>query len=858
MPTDVNIDDQAHDCKSDIEKSSDDRPNTSGKASTKALSAAQPQVYGAKLNPVAQAAAQYHAAGLSPIPIKPASKEPAYKSRAEFRLNPVALNEQFSARNNIGIELGGISGGLCDMDLDWPLAARIADKLEAAGLITKAPTFGRSGKPRSHRIVRISDKHKSVKFSLPLSKERAIKLGLVKEEDDIEHALMVAELRGENNYTVFPPGIHKGTGEKIAWTGGDIQGNIKAAHTIMHQDVLRELGLIAFLSVVIRFYPAEGNRQEVAMALGGALLNAGFTEENAREIVGIAAEEAGDDETKMRVNSVHQTAVKFGNGQEVTGLKRLCEHLGIPDCLKTLKKWIKRQKTEIELQIDELARMPRHEYTISPERDRIAKLLNRTLKELNELVAYARDELEAEDNPDFLKYREEAVEFMNDRHALIANVGGKTRVLSYIDDTLSVDLPEGLKRDAKLISYQTISDVKAIYENTRVIGAKDSFAAAWHRSPKRLTFEQTIFDPSREGHFDNKYNLWKGFIIVPTAGDWSLMDKHINDVLAMNDPTKYEYILKWGAWGIQNPHLRAEVALVLVGAKGVGKTLYLSQIGKMYGRHAITISNKEHLVGKFNARLEDCCFAIIEEAFHAGDKQTDSIMKVAITGEELLIERKNIDVYKAVNRLKIGMTSNYEWVVPATENERRYAFMNVSAKYAKNAIDEPERLAYFNALHKQMDSGGREAMLHYFQNYDLKGWHPREHVPDTEGLRAQIERGLSYADKFVRDCLMKGYLPGHIQNRRGHKPNTIRTTEIADDLLKSFSYSGERMSENILADAFKNVGAKKLYVEGYPRFVFPSLQEARANWDRRFGKQEWPSHTQEWLEIAPVDFDDDI
>ena len=62
---------------------------------------------------------------------------------------------------------------------------------------------------------------------------------------------------------------------------------------------------------------------------------------------------------------------------------------------------------------------------------------------------------------------------------------------------------------------------------------------------------------------DGRLNLWRGWGIEPHPGDWSLLRRHIEEVLAGGNKEAADYIIRWIAWAFQNPAERAEVALVI-------------------------------------------------------------------------------------------------------------------------------------------------------------------------------------------------------------------------------------------------------------------------------------------------------
>jgi hypothetical protein len=187
-----------------------------------------------------------------------------------------------------------------------------------------------------------------------------------------------------------------------------------------------------------------------------------------------------------------------------------------------------------------------------------------------------------------------------------------------------------------------------------------------------------------------------------------------------------EYNIRWPAWGVQHPGELAEAALVLRGKKGGGKGKYFSTIRSFYGPHGLQIFHAAHLTGQFNAHLWMCCFLFADEAFWAGDKQGESVLKGLITEKRLPMTKKGVDTVFTVNHAKVGISSNSEWVVAASDDERRYAVSDINNRYARGVATEEERKEYFGALDRELREGGAEAMLYDLLQMDLGDWHPRE------------------------------------------------------------------------------------------------------------------------------------
>ena len=318
----------------------------------------------------------------------------------------------------------------------------------------------------------------------------------------------------------------------------------------------------------------------------------------------------------------------------------------------------------------------------------------------------------------------------------------------------------------QMLSLQSVKSFRTWYGNQSVT-VSDSQGNSkrrpvgdyWLRHRDRRGYEGIDVIPMHPRRTRRKSELWRGVGVTAQPGDWSLMFQHIGLVLSAGDRKTAEYILRWAAWSVQHPGERAEVALVLKGAKGCGKGIFVRALARCFGEHGMQISNQEHLVGKFNGHLRSCLFLFADEAFWAGDKKGESVLKGLITEPVLTIEQKGIDAVQGVNRLKIAMAANADWVVPASAGERRYAVFGCADTYIKGRCDDAERGAYFEALHHELAQGGLEAMLYDLLDYDLGDWHPRQ-VYETDALREQKEQSLPPLEEWLVEVLQEGASQG--------------------------------------------------------------------------------------------------
>jgi Family of unknown function (DUF5906) len=253
---------------------------------------------------------------------------------------------------------------------------------------------------------------------------------------------------------------------------------------------------------------------------------------------------------------------------------------------------------------------------------------------------------------------DEAIAAMNERHAIIDNVGGKTMIASWEPSSLDPSRMEVIfqTKESFLLRYSNRSvafDVPDARGGTR----RDTMPLGrwWLAHRLRRQHRGVTFLPGGLSEVNDCLNLWRGWGVEAMPGDWSLIRRHIVEVLAGGNAEFAEYIIRWVAWSIQNPAVPAEVALVLIGEKGAGKGTFVRCLERIFGAHAFEASMREHVIDKFNGHLQDCVLFIADEAYWGGDKRCVGRLQGMITEPTLSIERKGIDVVQVRNCLHVVM-----------------------------------------------------------------------------------------------------------------------------------------------------------------------------------------------------------
>jgi Family of unknown function (DUF5906) len=424
---------------------------------------------------------------------------------------------------------------------------------------------------------------------------------------------------------------------------------------------------------------------------------------------------------------------------------------------------------------------------------------------------------------------ETALRQMNNKHAVISNLGGKCVIMEWV--------PSAISEGQKELSYQSFQAFRERYANHyidvpngRGHWSVEPFAPIWLAHPHRRQYEGLDLVPNGPPVLPNGYlNLWKDWGVAPRKGSWRLMQRHIAEVLANGNQSFEDYIKRATAWKFQNPGLRPEVVLALLGGKGVGKGAWGYAQMLIYGPHGLQIYSTEHLTGKHNQHLQNKLFLYLDEALWGGDRQAERVLKGLVTEKSMLIEPKNINAFPWPNRLGIYMSGNDKWIVPASHDERRYAVNKVSERWKQNK-------GYFAPLFEEINNGGAAAMLYDMLQMDLEGWHPRENVPQTKALLDQKMLGLGGLELWYVHLLNVGELP-----RPDKKNPRFVISKNLLEAAKNHNARNKYTTAEELAGFLKEMGCAHKSNGKNWGWIFPPLPAAREAWQCRAGG-DW-----EWL-----------
>lgn len=461
-------------------------------------------------------------------------------------------------------------------------------------------------------------------------------------------------------------------------------------------------------------------------------------------------------------------------------------------------------------------------------------------KLLDQISSNTAEDITPTGNQDISRLKAEALmpelSQMNKKHAFIHSLSGKPMVLSKVyNEFFLTDIVEFIAPESLIMRY-----ANQVAPETSERDKNIPMGKWWLGCAHRKEYETATFEPDKPaGEYQRNgkliFNTWEGFAIEPKIGSWKYTLKHIYEILCNKDRAKFKYVMRWLAWAVQNPGSQAEVALIFKGKKGAGKGTILTHFSKLFGRHGIVIANREHLTGKHNAHLESSCFLFADEAYNPGDREVEGILKNLITEPSLAVEPKFRNLKISRNCLHICMATNNEWIIPATEDERRYFINQVDNKYAKGECGDYTRDQYFIKIWEELQGNGLPAMLYDLKNMQLEDFHPRYGIPVTEELRKQIQMSLPKIKTAMFYLLEEGIFPGEKQEDK----YLITIESLLEYIHKLDEHNYKSISRKILTNLLTELEIQTYRTQFKRYWSFPELGELRTRWNDKVAISAW-------------------
>lgn len=324
-------------------------------------------------------------------------------------------------------------------------------------------------------------------------------------------------------------------------------------------------------------------------------------------------------------------------------------------------------------------------------------------------------------------------------------------------------------------SFQTIAAPDKIVVPTSRGFSERPMADIWIASPQRREYFDVGIYPNGDEP-TGTLNMWNGWGVLPDSKASCIKYlEHMQHIICAGDVEIYEWLLDWMADVVQDSRNLKGSCVVLRGVEGCGKGAWADTFGQLLGKHYTHIIDSERMTTKFNALTAESILVFADEVLWPGDRKAANILKGMVTEKRVVREAKGVDSVEMDSLMHVVIASNEDWIVPAGAESRRWLVLNVSKAVAKNK-------GYFDALFKELNSGGKEALLYLLLN--RKVTRNLRTAPDTIGLQEQ--RGMSHSHDsmlhFFSEILARGgFLAMDVEAKMGDDlkwPNKLSVFEL--------------------------------------------------------------------------------
>lgn len=248
-------------------------------------------------------------------------------------------------------------------------------------------------------------------------------------------------------------------------------------------------------------------------------------------------------------------------------------------------------------------------------------------------------------------------------------------------------------------------------------------------------------------------NRWRDARPTPVPGDVSRWLAHVERMVP--EEFEREHLLNALAHKVQFPTHKINHAILMGGNHGSGKDTLFAPFFWAIGGDAkanCSLVKNEDLNSQWGYALECEVMEIAElRQAEAKDRRAlENTLKpiIAAPPELLMVNRKGMHPYMALNRVFVVAFSNERVAISLPSEDRRWFVLWCAAP----KLPEAQAVSLWNWYQHR---GGFEAVAHYLHTRDVSAWNPNAPPPMTEAKAIMVEHGMSTAESFLVDQMRR-------------------------------------------------------------------------------------------------------
>jgi hypothetical protein len=278
----------------------------------------------------------------------------------------------------------------------------------------------------------------------------------------------------------------------------------------------------------------------------------------------------------------------------------------------------------------------------------------------------------------------------------------------------------------------------------------------WLMDMNQLSYDDIGCYPPPLNCPQNIFNSWTPFRvenikvdIVPN--DIDLKIKHIENYilnLCSFDTNTYDYLIRWVAQMLLYPAIKTIVPTI-ISKQGSGKGNFIELLRKLMGPSKVleTPSPDRDVWGNFNSAMVNAFLVNCDELSKKQQENADGIIKSLITNTIININQKGVDQFQVASYHRFLMTTNKEFCVTTSEDDRRnFIIRGNDMRCKKNDENKEYHTNFVNYINDDIVVRIFYEKLCKLEN--LSSFHT-EGIPQTEYHLDFIKSSRSIYEQFL-------------------------------------------------------------------------------------------------------------
>lgn len=355
-------------------------------------------------------------------------------------------------------------------------------------------------------------------------------------------------------------------------------------------------------------------------------------------------------------------------------------------------------------------------------------------------------------------------------------------------------------------------------------GRRQSLVSAFMDWPEARRYDEVIFDPSRKGHYDCKFNLWQGWMVEPEEGNHDAMWWDVLAAACGYNSDYIDYVSKWFADIIQNPTRKPGTAIGITGRQGIGKSALVETVGMLMStinradntaaiRGAYGDFDLDELLAEYNEHIANKLLVYLDEATWGGSHQEAKEMKKIITKRDENINPKFLGRIRVPCYHRVVFSSNDDFYYRPDKDDRRL----LPLEYDTSKIND-KTYDFWKQFYEARDHGKMlQNLLFHLQQLDLAGWEPQTALKKLKIVTggSMLANTLQRWEHWLEEIAFEGEITVEVEGEHGKLESrmSIANQTIADDNFKDAYLLWARKhkcSADWYADAFRKERSKML------------------------------------------------